>query len=326
MLAIVFTKDRPDRVEKTIPQWKNSFFPVIVLDDSADKKNREFNENYAKQFGLIYHGTEEQNKIKIKYSDLNLNLFTNKLGKQYWNLGFNRNYAILLTIIYGEKNVIFSDDDVILDNEIIKECENSLREKPFFGTNINLMPDHSIIGHLYDKIGEIIQPQYTSGTFIGIDISKTEFPFLNIYNEDWIWLCMENKGKKVEKHLEIQQLLYDPFKNWTEKVCFQENGEIFWEGIYNAFSNDCTFLLNSKEYWDEIIDNRIKRIEYLIGRFKQITDIQYNYNEIISYTLIYLKKQKNSKYVDTYNSFSKTVNIWKDLKNELQKRCITSHS
>jgi hypothetical protein len=263
VIVTVFTKDRIDRSERTFSRWKNSPYPVFVLDDSHSDTIRARNLLLARENGLAYHGAYEQENFLLHMDMPELLRFTGRLGKGTWNLGNNRNYALLLAVATGYRFVIFSDDDVIVDRSTLLQIGKQLQLRSFVGTQIVGMPDHSIVGHLYKHARRIIQPQYTSGTFLGVDSAAVSLPLPNFYNEDWIWLCLENRGCPVEQINSLEQLYYDPFSKWKEKVFFQEEGEILWEGVYLAPSESCVNELSSTRFWTDAINRRRSRIGLL---------------------------------------------------------------
>ena len=61
---IIFTKDRPNILFKTLNSIKNVSVPVIVLDDSYLIRNRDINKRQIKKYSFVnYHGREEQRNV-----------------------------------------------------------------------------------------------------------------------------------------------------------------------------------------------------------------------------------------------------------------------
>ena|SRR2546426_6112572 len=263
IIVTVFTRDRLDRSEKTFVQWKNSPYPVYVLDDSHSEASRYRNRALAHENGLIYHGPSEQKELMAQIKISELFTYTGRLGTGTWNLGNNRNYALVLTAATGNRFVIFSDDDVLVERCALLQVGRELQSRSFVGVKISGMPDDSIVGHLYRQAGKVIEPQYTSGTFLGVDSTAVSSPLPNFYNEDWIWLCFENQAVNLEQIDSVEQLNYDPFFDWKEKVFFQEEGEILWEGMYIATSQSCVHYLSEVTFWLDILKQRRSRIECL---------------------------------------------------------------
>lgn len=64
---IIFTKNRPQKLSKTLPQIVNVDLPVIVLDDSGDSKSKQVVKSISKRSENIhYHGKIEQRMILQK--------------------------------------------------------------------------------------------------------------------------------------------------------------------------------------------------------------------------------------------------------------------
>lgn len=324
IIITVFTKDRLDRSERTFSHWKNSPYPVVVVDDSYFETNRSGNLALAHENGLVYHGPCEQKKFFSQIDIPELLGFTGRLGNGSWNLGNNRNYALNLAIATGHKFVIFSDDDVIVDRNTLLQVGMQLQFRPFVGAQISGMPDHSIIGHLYRQAGRIIQPQYTSGTFLGVDCTAVNLPFPNCYNEDWIWLCLENQGRHIEQTFSVEQLYYDPFSDWKEKIFFQEEGEILWEGIYLSTLKFCTIELSSVAFWREVIKRRRSQIERLSSLLFPKTTNKLAH-EIQGILLNHLDSLDSQYFAHIMNMYLRSKKDWHKLYEEVKNIGSTTH-
>src|ERR1051326_8970726 len=128
------------------------------------------------------------------------------------------------------------DDDVLVRSSAnVQAIFQQLEDSRFAAANIELMPDNSIVGHIYQQAG-IIHARYASGTFLGIRLHEITHFFLNKYNEDWIWLSLENSGREVPHPVAVDQMRFNPFYDLDERVTFQEEGEILWDGVSNLSS------------------------------------------------------------------------------------------
>src|ERR1035437_2593801 len=140
-VIIIFTKDRPAVLSKTLRSIKNLGFQVIVLDDSYFLKNRITNKKQVdKLFASgTYHGRNEQ-KTFFKNSTIGKKLlkqFVNQLGSKKWNLGYARNYALMLTKSLKLKKILFMDDDIIVeDKNIIPKTFKLLDKYDFVGAKV----------------------------------------------------------------------------------------------------------------------------------------------------------------------------------------------
>lgn len=258
-IIFIFSKDRPDRLKITLPKVANLSYRVVLIDDSSKQENQMIVRKLCNSFGIIYHGLHEQLNFinKNGFADQK---FTARLGSSEWALGGNRNYVLLLGCGFGSENIIMMDDDVVVDDIfLIENIFGRLNKERFVGSNINNMPDDSVVGHIY-RSGGIVQTRYVSGTFLGINLREVGHFFVNIYNEDWIWLFLENNGKKVKIEGNVDQLLFDPFDNGIQKSMFQEFGEICWEGVLHSDVDSRKTCLTSKSHWNGIIEKRINDI------------------------------------------------------------------
>lgn len=256
---IVFSKDRPDRLLQTLSYLNGLSYPIYLIDDSMESINREVICKLCNDLNIKYHGQYEQKEIINSIGSMSITDFTGVLGQQKWNLGLNRNYAIIYSLFLGYDKVIFMDDDVICDHRIIDDIITNLEIYPFVGSEITNMPDHSIIGHIYRACGNLL-PQYVSGTFLGIDLSKIAHYFLNEYNEDWIWLFLENNGQYIHKIGQVKQLKFNPLQDWKSKILFQEVGEILWDGLY-YFQPPKRSDLITTDFWVDVLEIRKKEIK-----------------------------------------------------------------
>ena len=326
IIVTVFTKDRLDRSERTFTQWRNSPYPVFVLDDSHSETNRARNLIIARENGLIYHGPSEQQKFLSQMGMTDLFQFTGRLGNKTWNLGNNRNYALILTVATGHRFVILCDDDVLVDRITLLRVGRDLESGGgFVGAQITGMLDDSIVGHLYRQAGRIVEPQYTSGTFLGVDSSAVSLPFANFYNEDWIWLCIENQGHNVEQTYCVEQLYYDPFFDWKERVFFQEEGEILWEGVYEAVSKSCTNDLSSVAFWIDVIKQRRSRIKSLISLI--LPERTKNIAVEIQQTLLnHLDKLDSQHFSNTINTYLHSADNWRRLYRKAKRIGSSTHT
>lgn len=267
---IVFTKDQPERLSKTLPSVTNIDVPVIVLDDSINplETKNVVDDFVKKNDGIYYHGIKEQKKLIQKVSKeisngSDLTYFIKPLGTNGWNLGYVRNYAIILAKVMNFKRVIFKDDDIIVTNRnIFQQLLNRLNNADFVGAEIKGMPDNSLTEHILIACGEKID-NLASGGFLAFNLNKTSEYFLNYYNEDQIWLYLHSAESKIETFCEVEQLEFDQFEGATKKAITQQFGEILRDGVIEAREqNDFTLLLRDT-FWYEILEIEIDYIKKL---------------------------------------------------------------
>ncbi len=243
----VFTKDRVDRLEKTLPKLPTDRYLFILLDDSKYVKNQYKTKELCKSYNLKYHGKFEQIQIIRSLNISSLNRYIRSLGENRWSLGYNRNYALFCSVCMGFKYIIFLDDDIIISTEeLLKDIFTNLLTNKFVSSEINEMPDHSILGHIYSAGNQRLHT-FSSAGCLGMRLNCISNYFINIYNEDWIWLFLENDRKPAKIFGSVRQMKYNPFKNWVDKIVFQEFGEIIMEGLFNSQPNEYRTQLTSSQ-------------------------------------------------------------------------------
>ena len=263
---MVFTKNRHEILSKTLHQLTDVDLPVIVLDDSTNTKTRQIVDNIAKKGNnFCYHGryTQKgllQGLIKLGFD---LDCFIKPLGTNGWTLGYARNYAIILAKALGFEQVLFIDDDIIIkDYNIIQKMMKLLSNADFVGAKIGGMPDDSVVDYIMRELDMKLH-KFLSGGFLAFNLDSVSEYFLNYYNEDWIWLFLHKPKAKLIKYGEVYQLAYNPFKNAVERALQQEYGEILVDGVHEAFKRKDFSLLIHKDFWDEILEDRIIDIRNL---------------------------------------------------------------
>lgn len=263
-VVFVFTKNRIDRLNLTLPRLPAEDHDFIIIDDSSSIKIRKQVKKLCNQFGLIYHGPREQKKFFSEVNSPLTKYFTTTLGKNNWSLGYNRNYAILYSNHLKKNKIIFMDDDVIIHKPAdIRITFDGLRYSSFVGANIDLMPDDSVLGHVYRVGNRTLEPRYISGTYLGFNTNRIRHFFINKYNEDWIWLFLENGVEDIKTKITVDQMKFDSFLDWETKVVFQEEGEILWEGVYFSSKTNRQEELTNPNYWNAIFENRFTKIQYI---------------------------------------------------------------
>ena len=303
---IIFTKDHPERLQKTLPQLFNIDLPVILLDDSVNSDTKVIVKKFNDGQNIYYHGKIEQQRIlqKLSSTDFELNSFVRTLGSNGWTLGYTRNYAIILAKVLGFERVLFMDDDIIIeDNSLVYEMFDLLNNADFVSAEIKGMPDLSVVDFIMQKVG--LEPyRFMSGGFLAFNLNSVAEYFLNYYNEDWIWLFMHRPEAKLVKYGEVYQLPYDPFENAIEKALHQEFGEILVEGVkrYIEIENKSNTLLLNKDFWDEIVKmraNLIKDIMHLSQKNKSSIGVSVSKHLLSYYAHIDREKIANI-FIDYY--------------------------
>ncbi len=317
-LVFIFSKDRPDRLNTTLPKVQSTIYPVILLDDSCVTANKIQIREACNKFNIHYHGVAEQKQLIEKINIPYVDCFISQLGKSGWSLGYNRNYALIYGSLLGAEKILFMDDDIVVENpKQIEDVFKNLNEYQFIGTKISLMPDDSILGHIYSTGGESL-PRYTSGGFLGINTKNIRHYFLNTYNEDCIWLFLENHGAYIKTIGSVTQLVFDPFLDWRAKLIFQEFGEVLWTGILHSLPTLHKQALLDSNFWEQVFEIRVNEIKHisklsLNNSFKgmafQIRDMLLAYHQILS----------SNEFTEQFKNYFEHLDRWRSILHLLKR-------
>lgn len=266
----VFTKNRALLLERLLRQLAEYEYPIYVIDDSSLEDQRHQNQlTISRNRHFFYCGLEQQGIHLQQWRSLNLPANTIKiLGDGQWNLGFARNYALLIAASKKIQYVLFLDDDLLfLDDRQIKQQFSLLDTFDFVGATISGMPDNSIVGHMASALG--ISGEYTlSGGCLAFRLASADHFFLNNYNEDWIWLYLSRQGCRMTEHGVVLQESFDPFCDFEEKVLFQEFGELVVDGLQEEEIKNNPIHLCATSFWERIIAERMQYLSELQERAK----------------------------------------------------------
>ena len=235
---------------KSLSWYKGSIFVL-----SADKNYYNIN---SKNISVIDpNKTIESNFIK------QLKTFGGKYSKELleWDLPLKRNYALLKSRTDGFKNILIIDDDITNFNEThFNHCLSYLKYNQIVGSLIMGFPDTSVIGHLEILCGYKYNP-FLSGSFLFINVEKSNSLFPLIYNEDWIFMIPSIANQSIISVNQVSQLIYNPFT--TIRVIQQEFGEIITEGLFNLIKTNDYHSRFDSNYWDYFIDLRKSELSNL---------------------------------------------------------------
>lgn len=260
-LVVILTKENVARLHRTLNAFPRGPYTTMLLDDSLSNENRWLGRNLCEHLGFQYHGCTEQLSW-LEQVDC-LRSFVRQLGSVGWNLGHNRNYALLYAASNKYDAILMVDNDILFPlPDGPEQLLEATKQLPFVGTTITGMPDHSIIGHLTRATGHSLS-QYVSGSCLAVRIECVSHFFMNHYNEDWIWLCLENEGRMIPQVGTVKQLAYDPFANLRQRALFQEFGEILWEGVRLGHENSSCTNLTEPRLWAKALDLRRQDLDQL---------------------------------------------------------------
>ncbi|MGI8582350.1 MAG: hypothetical protein ACR2KX_09135 [Chitinophagaceae bacterium] len=267
----IFTRDRPEILRKALTSIQENELPKYVIDDSINSKNQEKVLDLCNgRRNCTYLGKKQFNQFILqnnivfpKYSFL-----LREPGNPKWNLGFVRNFALLYSKTIRASRVLFMDDDIEVPNlNLIDELFNALNDYEFVGANIMGLIDDSVIGHIATELG-VINERMLSGGFVLFTSEMVQNYFLNNYNEDWIWLFLQLKGKKYLQTGEVFQELSNPFSNYQNKLIFQEYGEIALDGILDLYKEGSFDSLTQFMFWERMLKEREEYLDILNQKAK----------------------------------------------------------
>jgi hypothetical protein len=313
---IIFTKDRPSTLSKTLKSLKYEKANIIVLDDSYSLISRRDNKKRSQVYPNIrYHGKAEQD-ILLSISKANksqLIKFTSRLGSKQWNLGYVRNYAIILAKKLKLKKVLFLDDDIIVENSsLIRKTFDLLNHYDFAGAKIVGMIDDSVVGHIARELK--LQPEeYFSGGFLAFKTSLVSEYFMNIYNEDWLWMYLHGPKYKAIRYGNAKQLFFDNFKDAIKKAKKQETGELLVDGTKKFLETGKKNNLKKLIFWKQILREKKEYYEKL----KKISLYQKKKwcYKILTNVAAHSEKIKASSLNSIYISYFKQRAQWKKIIN-----------
>lgn len=280
----IFTRDRPGTLSQTLQSISSTPYPKFIIDDSTHQSNQTKVATLSAEFeNCKYLGKNEFQEFcathKINFPQFSFLL--RELGSSEWNLGYARNFALMYAKAARFERVLFTDDDIQVPQlNIIEELFANLSTYKFTGANIEGLVDDSALGHIATSV-QVTNERMLSGGFMAFSPNKIDQFFLNNYNEDWIWLFLQLKNDKHLQTGEVFQALSDPLANYTEKIIFQEFGEIALDGILDLHQNCSYDSLTDLSFWQRMIEERREYLTLLEHKSKQ-TATEKNF-EIISW-------------------------------------------
>lgn len=269
----IFTKDRQTTLVQTLHSLNITYYQKFIIDDSANQTSQTEVLKLCNSFkDCVYLGKREFQKFcaKHKITFPEFSFLLRELGSSEWNLGHARNFALLYSKASRFERVLFTDDDIQVPQlNIIEELFANLNTYKFTGANVEGLVDDSALGHIATSV-QVTNERMLSGGFMTFSPDKIDQFFLNNYNEDWIWLFLQLKNDKFLQTGEVFQALSDPLANYTDKVIFQEFGEIILDGILDLYQNGYYDSLTDLSFWQRIIKERKEYLTLLENKSKQI--------------------------------------------------------
>jgi hypothetical protein len=286
----IFTKDRPDKLKSGLSSVSNIDYQIFVIDDSTMETNRLINRQLLNKKNQIYLGKDRYNEFLYRHRiDMpGFSFLLRPPGSKDWNLGYARNFALLFSKSLSLENVLFMDDDIQVSSlDVVKILFEALKSFKFTGAHISGLVDDSVLGHIATDL-DIHNERMLSGGFMAFNPNAISDYFLNIYNEDWIWLFLQLKEEKYLQTKEVIQELKNPLEEYESKIVFQEFGEIALDGILDLYNDPSNEALSDIIFWERIFNERDEYLKKLI-RVSTINGFT-NYIQIVTYV------QSNSKH------------------------------
>lgn len=299
----IFTRNKPTTLVQTTNRIKSWSGNIFIVDDSTNLEHQQATKQISKINNATYLGGLEFDSFLAKY-DLRGNrtdFLLRRPGHPEWNLGYCRNFALLYAFSLNFHKVLFLDDDIIVPNlDIIDLLMMKLGEYLFTGAHIAGLIDDSILGHLATNVG-VSNQRMLSGGFLAFNPALVDEYFMNHYNEDWIWLFLQLKGRDYLQKYEVFQELADPFMNYRHRIEFQENGEMLLDGILDLNPQPDQLTLMKLSFWERITQERIvylKKLKELAGENQQR-----NYINILDKVLSYHSGISPKVFQDSFISY-----------------------
>jgi hypothetical protein len=314
----IFTRDRPDKLSKIFHSIKDAGHSIVIVDDSVEEASCTANHEIIKSSSHLYFGKLQFSKF-IKQYNIDISEFSfllRQLGDKEWNLGYARNVALVFGRASGFKNVLFMDDDIEIPNLLLIDELFSLLQKYYFtGAHIAGLVDDSVLGHVATDL-DIFNERMLSGGFMAFNPNNVAHYFLNNYNEDWIWLFLQNKVKNYFQTGEVMQALSDPLDNYAVKIMFQEFGEIALDGVLDCYKKNPAESLCSLLFWKRMLK---ERKEYL-GTLYEVTKLkgENKYLEIIEYVTKNQNYFNAAMFKNLFEKYFSNLGLFKRLFKSLQ--------
>jgi hypothetical protein len=291
-----------------------------MLDDSTSAMEKKMNLRLAaKSKNVIYHNVTQQKNVSEIFCRRHLKHFIGSLGSTEWNLGYVRNYAVLISTLLDSKYTIFSDDDIVVrDRSLFPEMFALLKDHEFVGTRTVGMPDDSIIGHVQRALHVSHNVDFISSGFLAFRTNAVSQYFLNCYNEDLIWLSLHALHAQITRNGAVYQIPYDEFQGAVSKAVWQEYGELIAEGVRLAcLSSNPNGTLTDQGFWRTIIEQRSVDLE----RLEQLSRVSRHGIglEITRVLLKYIKDISPITLANTWVTYQERLGRWMGILREARR-------
>jgi hypothetical protein len=175
--------------------------------------------------------------------------------RRHSDLSTKRNIGLLLARMVGWKRILFLDDDISLDADLVRGAVATLRAGRATGMRALDFPDNSVVSHALREVG-LDQDVFVSGSALLVDTTRVDSFFPDVYNEDWFFLFDAVRFGEVSAFGEVSQEKYDPFAD-PGRAVREEFGDVLAEGLMSLlhYAGGTQRALTEK-YWDTVLDQR----------------------------------------------------------------------
>ncbi len=181
-----------------------------------------------------------------------------------------RNLALLLAHIVGWKQIVFLDDDIIVnDHQELQRAAGLLGDYNAVGLKNVGYPDNSVVCHAFRLIGGD-QQSFIGGGALAVETGRNMSFFPDVYNEDWFYLLDPKEGiQPLAAAGEVEQRPYDPFRN-EDRARNEEFGDVMAEGIFWLLDQGRPLDAADSDYWREFLAQRKRFIDYILGHLDKV--------------------------------------------------------
>lgn len=186
------------------------------------------------------------------------------------DLSIKRNLGLLLARMLGWQRVFFMDDDIRdLNFSDLYSAASMLGPYRAVGLRAVDFPDNSVVCHAHRQTGAF-QDVFISGSALAVHCTEPVAFFPEIYNEDWFFFYHDAEARRLGwSGGEATQLRYDPFAN-PQRAAGQEFGDVLAEGLYGLLHYRINELGAVRAYWGHFLDSRMRFLEAIISRSKNV--------------------------------------------------------
>jgi hypothetical protein len=250
----------------TLASLKHVGAQLVVVDDSSSRLAQAAVRRVTFSSGGNYQASAGQRRLLRTLRISASRGFFHPLGSSRWDTGYVRNHILLLAASLKCKKSMFVDDDIVMrDSTLYAKLNRRLANNDFVGSRATGLIDDSVLGHLQRSMGKAVD-EYVSAGFLAFRPQSVRYPFMNFYNEDWIWLYLHSRRARISKTGTVYQVPTFQSKGFIREAKFQEVGEFLVTGVEAAVRNEQFELdLSDVDFWDHVSGVRTREIEEMIS-------------------------------------------------------------